>query len=497
MQYKNADRSRRGILGQNECFLLFDNWDDYSYKTSLNLVYFDENGTRHDIGGLKIMQRGMPYGYTNLESPFEVLPADYVSLGQAQDYYESLLEINENIGIDILDSLRDAIWNEDIHRAFAEDDIFKTSLLRGRSNRDWDKFKRIAHEQASLTPFRFRYDFAGEKEAFLEFKVQPKSMPPSNIHVIIGRNGIGKTTLLRSFVKLLSGMKSRKLGRLTFMDENGEDVDGGFPNLVAVAFSAFDEFDPPRRNEGTKTGINYTYIGLRKNIRKGGVVTSRAKTMAELRTDFVQSTLACLRSSRKPRWRAAMAALETDPGFAALRLGALADATQDEFEAKAEDLFTAASSGHKIVLLTMTQLVELVAERTLVLIDEPEAHLHPPLAASFVRALSNLMVHRNGVAVLATHSPVIVQEVPSDCVSLFFRHGDFVEIERPESETFAENIGLLTREIFRVELTDSGYHAFIAKAVEESSTLDEAMEEFNGKIGAEGRALVRALWRER
>ena len=148
------------------------------------------------------------------------------------------------------------------------------------------------------------------------------------------------------------------------------------------------------------------------------------------------------------------------------------------------------------MLLTITQLVELVGERTLVLIDEPEAHLHPPLAASFIRALSDLLVHRNGVALLATHSPVIVQEIPRTCVSLLFRSGGNMEVERPEIETFAENVGLLTREIFRVELTESGYHALITKAIMRSNTMDQALEEFNGNLGAEGRALVRALWRE-
>ena len=189
--------------------------------------------------------------------------------------------------------------------------------------------------------------------------------------------------------------------------------------------------------------------------------------------------------------------LEGDPLFASLRLAELADLPQEEFEDAAAALFDAASSGHKIVLLTMTQLVELVSERTLVLIDEPEAHLHPPLAASFIRALSNLLAQRNGVAILATHSPVIVQEVPSSCVSLFFRTGDGVEIERPAIETFAENVSLLTREIFRVELTESGYHQLIAQAVDEANTVEEAIATFDDKLGAEGRSIARALWQER
>jgi predicted ATP-dependent endonuclease of OLD family len=68
------------------------------------------------------------------------------------------------------------------------------------------------------------------------------------------------------------------------------------------------------------------------------------------------------------------------------------------------------SSGHAIVLLTITRLVATVEEKTLVLLDEPESHLHPPLLSAFIRALSDLLYDRNGVAIIATHSPVVLQE---------------------------------------------------------------------------------------
>lgn len=41
------------------------------------------------------------------------------------------------------------------------------------------------------------------------------------------------------------------------------------------------------------------------------------------------------------------------------------------------------------MLLSITKLVEFVEERSLVLMDEPEAHLHLPLLSAFVRALSD------------------------------------------------------------------------------------------------------------
>jgi ABC-type transport system involved in cytochrome c biogenesis ATPase subunit len=485
--------NRRNLAGAAQCFLVSDSWDDFSYKTTFQLVYFDNNGERHDIGGVKIMRRGMDYGRVPIEQrQFDVLPDDYASLGQDQSYYENLNSTQEDHRIEILTGLHDTIWDEDRYNRFRREAVFETSLLRSVSQREIRKFREIIQEQAELTPFHFEYTFPTEDAARIEVEVTPGAKPPTNIHVIIGRNGVGKTLLLRNLSALLRDGRRRSLGRLKFFADEVESTgQDGFANLVAVAFSAFDEFEPPAPNEGTKTGIQYTYIGLRKTVRG----ETRTKTDTDLRKDFVESTLTCLRSSRKPRWQNAMRVLENDPGFAALQLGRLADLPQEDFEVEAGSLFNASSSGHKIVLLTMTRLVELVSERTLVLIDEPEAHLHPPLAASFIRALSDLLVHRNGVAVLATHSPVIVQEVPRSCVSLFFRTGENVEIERPEIETFAENVGLLTREIFRVELTESGYHALITEAVRRSDSVEEAIEQFGGNLGAEGRALVRSIWR--
>ena len=55
-------------------------------------------------------------------------------------------------------------------------------------------------------------------------------------------------------------------------------------------------------------------------------------------------------------------------------------------------IFNGLSSGHKIVLLTITKLVEMVSEKTLVILDEPELHLHPPLLSSFIRSLSHLLI---------------------------------------------------------------------------------------------------------
>ena len=155
--------------------------------------------------------------------------------------------------------------------------------------------------------------------------------------------------------------------------------------------------------------------------------------------------------------------------------------------------FEKLSSGHKVILLIVAKLIELVEEKTLVLMDEPEEHLHPPLVAAFIRALSNLLTYRNGVCIVATHSPVIVQEVPKKCVWILRRSGEELVGERPLIETFGENIGVLTSEIFGYEVTDSGFHSMIQDVVKKKSTYKSALRSFSGELGNEGKSILRSL----
>ncbi len=136
-------------------------------------------------------------------------------------------------------------------------------------------------------------------------------------------------------------------------------------------------------------------------------------------------------------------------------------------------------------------------ERTLVLLDEPEGHLHPPLLASFVRCLSDLLVRRNGVAIVATHSPVVLQEVPQSCAWKLRRSGRTAIVERPTVNTFGENIGVLTRDVFGLQVTQSGFHKLLRDAVADGSSYRSVLSKFDGELGDEAKAIVQALIAER
>jgi len=227
-----------------------------------------------------------------------------------------------------------------------------------------------------------------------------------------------------------------------------------FSSLISVSFSAFDPFVPPPEQPNPSLGTCYYYIGLMDTA----VDPVKLKPLPKLREEFVEGIENCFsESGKKDRWVKAIRSLETDDNFADMNLTELTNFSEDLLKKKSLDLITEISSGHAVILLTMTKLVATVQEKALVLIDEPECHLHPPLLSSFIRALSELLHNRNGVAIIATHSPVVLQEIPKSCVWKIIRSRLTLVGNRPDIQTFVENVGVLTREIFGLEVSKSGF----------------------------------------
>ncbi|SFQ13315.1 AAA domain-containing protein, putative AbiEii toxin, Type IV TA system [Tranquillimonas alkanivorans] len=374
------------------------------------------------------------------------------------------------------------------------------SLLRSvKETTVLGEYARIISGAAPLTPYNFRYKGPAQLSekhdpVELSFKVTPESDPPSNIHVLIGRNGIGKSFLLNAMVRALvaDGTHEEDDGR--FYDEEGLlDDDDIFSSIISVSFSAFDKFEPLSDRMTSRSGIGYAYVGLKKKKRSQSDDPG-LKDISALSREFSISARKCLDRGKLTRWQRALDMLESDPIFKVSKISHLAEIDDvEEFRKTASSRFRDLSSGHKIVLLTITRLVELVTEKSLVLLDEPEAHLHPPLLSAFVRALSDLLNNRNGVAIIATHSPVVLQEVPADCTWLLERHHTLMTAERPSAETFAENVGVLTHRIFGLEVEEAGFYNLIREAVLSLGDYDDIIGKYGGNIGSEGRGLIRSL----
>ena len=488
--------------GQNEVLLWTDNWDDwFTYSTQYVVFVYDDGGNRHRIGNVKIGQFGMKpeQRRPDLKEEFESIGDEFFSLGQDDEYYENLTKLGTDIRDRVLQGLGDIALDSDRGLRAMNEKVTGVSLLRSVTKSTVEgQFRRLATGGARLNEFRFVYTTPPiprkvTERAVLSFEVKPNSMPPSNIHVLIGRNGVGKTHMLNNMSKAIIENEPDEATFGTF--ECTTDEKSSFANLVSVTFSAFDPFEPLPNRKDRLDGLPCAYVGLKRPGKNTKGDPLPPKTPEKLSEEFGASVLVCSQGARLSRWRRALEMLETDPIFKANDVASLADSAMEEKEIRfaARKLFGKMSSGHKIVLLTITRLVETVEERTLVLLDEPEAHLHPPLLSAFVRSLSDLLVNRNGVAIIATHSPVVVQEVPKSCVWKIRRSGRSVVVERPEIETFGENVGILTREIFGLEVTDAGFHRLLRESVQSTDTLAQAFAKFEGELGGEARALIRAL----
>lgn len=482
--------------GKNEVYLTIDHWNDFSFVTSFSVYAFDERGNGHDLTSVRIGfvgQTTQVWTYSILETPFNSLRDNYFSLGMGVEYYKTLVEkFSKQWRETYLRALRDVVFDQALLTRVEDERVFQTSHLRSISvNKIRDQFAAVLHGEIELTDFDFGFHLP-EAEKFagfdLAFSVRANSIPSTNLHALIGRNGVGKTTLLQAMVTAIASpddtnsrfYKEGPIGRRTIGA-------GYFGKVVSIAFSVFDPFKLPKELEGE----SYSYIGLTDFADSGALVT---KSEDQVYQDFLNGLEFCFgEDRRRSRWIQAVETLQSDANFSEMNLLELRSLRGEALRSLALDRIKRMSSGHTIVLLIMTLLVARVEEKTLVLFDEPEGHLHPPLLSALMRSLSQLLHTRNAVAIIATHSPVVLQEIPKSCVWKVFRARRSSEKMRPTTETFGENVGVLTREVFGLEVEKSGFHTVLKQCVDEGGSYEQVFARLGSSLGTEAKGILRAM----
>lgn len=509
-------------LTKNKFLLVHDNWNDYwDYETLYNLYYFINDGQIIDLGEVKIadteLNKESERKSPDLPNTFDDLSRNFFSVGQSREYYENIYDRLNDMPINPFECLNDMAYDLDSLNVHIRRDVVRNSLLRSVSSTTVQRqFARISRGGVGLTPYEFTYVFNKNYkddsfgENYMSFNVEVDSTPATNIHVLIGRNGVGKSVLFNNIINVY--LKDNA-GRGYFLDEYGDKTDPSeiFPNLIYMSYSAFDNSEKIESYDDEWGSGRYTYLGLRK-IRKGYETITQSdncvkkveeqnkytnKDLDDLATEFVESLFKCKGSKTKSeRLIKSLEILESDPIFQQADIREILSMKEnDQDKNKIKNFYkTKLSSGHGIILLTITKLVETVEEKTLVLLDEPETHLHPPLISSFIRCLSELLISRNAVSLIATHSPVILQEVPKNCVWKLDRSGWYSDISRPRFETFGESYSSLVEEVFGLELQKSGFHSLIAEEVDKLEDYESLIEKFDNQLGTDADIIVRTLF---
>jgi predicted ATPase len=392
--------------------------------------------------------------------------------------------------------MRDAATDRQVEEQFRGEDGWSTSLLRfSQASSALEAGRRlVTGERKKEGQMSFVFEGKlGESDIRLSFRFDDATALPGRCNVLIGYNGAGKTRLLAEIAQAASryGLSQEELQRSRI---NGEDTN--FARVIAVSYSAFDTFETPSRTalnrseKGTTEVFGYVYCGLREFANDGDArpTGQRLKSIAAIETEFSLALREAGRREQSSFFFDALDALAGEPSFG--RIGVdLRDLAGGIGSKHALEDFQRLSTGHKIVLNIVTQLAAHLRHRSLVLIDEPETHLHPPLTAALLKAIQLLLDAYDSFAVIATHSPVVLQEVPAQFVQVLERVGTRTWVRGPSIETFAEGVGVITRQVFSLDSSATDYQGVLAHLAERM-TLEQIDDLFSNGLSSQGRALV-------
>lgn len=110
------------------------------------------------------------------------------------------------------------------------------------------------------------------------------------------------------------------------------------------------------------------------------------------------------------------------------------------------------SSGELSLFFRFFSLIKLIEDDSLILIDEPETHLHPKWAQKFMHMLKEIFKSFKVHIIIATHSPFIVYEVPRECIiSLAYNKAGKIVQEQINERTLGSAPMDVFQEVFQIE----------------------------------------------
>lgn len=479
-------------------------WDDYGYKTTFDVSIHLSTIETIEPGVIKILKFDQTGGFTPMpKGEFSKLNKEYCSLGNGLEYYEEIFKLGKPIGEAYLKALGDVVWSDTKRAKFEDLQGFKASLLRfSGSERVIDDARRLLKKRTPIIRhrrrgFRIRLKTRlspNSKTVIADFNFLKKGNLPNRVNALIGYNGTGKTKLLSNLAMVASqyGFESAED---SFTSSAGRFVVNKPPihRVIVISYSAFDTFVIPNEEEAERVG--YIYCGLRTLVppidgRRRPPVYS-LKSPQEIELDFLKALRLVIALKRQEILTSALKPLLNDTSFKRIGLTVL----MTEFdEADMIEFFNALSSGHKIVVKIIIELIAYLEgiKPTLVLVDEPETHLHPPLVASLLKSIRESLEELNGFAIIATHSPVVLQEMPSRYVRIIRRIEDSTSIVTPKIETFGESIGTITHHVFGLDDSETNWHETLEEMGKKNSL--EEIEELLGKsLGFAARSYLTSL----
>jgi len=434
--------------GKYPCFVLVsdDGWSDGYAHLQFNLYYFHTEYDYDSYGLVKIIKRessqecseSQDYYVKNdgLPDEFLRLPAEFCSLGQDVQYYKQIKNRFGDSYESVFLALNDAAVFPHI------DDLFRNTKYYSCLTRE-DEAERLIREAQLLLQgrkvadrYRFKYRFKpiyAENEIEFVFNFRDDThLLQRRIYAVIGKNGVGKTLFITQLPIDLS-------------DKDSNAFTPSKPILSKVISIANSPFDGFKRAKNTAK-LNYYHFGLTKNNGEAQVAKSKDDFIAEL----LDATKKIRLYGRTDHLKKVLDKLVFTEAIGDLFVKIHKDNREilDIDTTKLSRLLSKMSSGESTMLYLFMSLEAEMRYDTLLLLDEPETHLHPDAIAELLSSLDDMLVDYKSCCVMVTHSPLLVRELTSDCVYVMEREDNMVILRKPGVETIGAGLNTITDDIF-------------------------------------------------
>lgn len=439
-------------------------------------------------------------------------------------------------------------------------DGFRNSLQRERGSQKSfaDVWKVLSGSALGVSDLSFDFrDVLGDLST-LTLNFDSQSILPHDINVLIGPNGVGKSWLLKQLVRawLLPPKQADELDGAGFKEKPN------LSQLVTVSYSPFERFpvdadDEPALDQRLQDKDVYRFFGFRGRPapEKGKRPRKTRHSLAVPRINAATSLINCLtddlRFSGMKQWANKLDTLHRVLGkaitfdTAALLLKPEAPIADIIIEDPLDDLQAieldrnydnpgiylpisnhdgvlnidllrshveyeagvtffdgdepvSLSSGQRLFLYIVINVIGVIRRNSLVIVDEPELFLHPALEIDFVTMLKKVLRTYGSKAMLATHSPVTVREVPSSCVHVLGISDDELAITSPPFETFGGDVQRIASYVFGDRAVSKPHESWLRELLEEHGSAEEVIalldEEINEEIIIQLHAMDNGKW---
>lgn len=415
---------------------------------------------------------------------FEKAIEDILPVWEFPEFFSMQYEMNDyrnlilKFGVDeaghILNSLNDLVYGKLSHsgekwyKDAISSEAFNLSFMRNSQTifafyNASSLLSGVQFENLTATEQKLELNFSlsgFENGHAFNFSFGFDEIVPKQIAVVIGKNGVGKSRALAKIVDFalegnvagLKGENGRRpmLGKIVAISTPGE-THGTFPAPPKDAKIRYERLLSERNQAQKKMGhsLPEVLIQLARVYDNQIGENSRWDLFEEIVSEFADVSSLVIGNALNPTedYESVQSLVR---GGEQKALEAMGRMDKDGMLLKKipdKGIFPL-SSGQVSFVRIAAQLCLTVENGTLILIDEPETHLHPNLITEFVGMLNRILELTGSIAIVATHSAYLVREVPRSQVHVIQESNGVVDVVSPRLKTFGADVGAISEFVF-------------------------------------------------